>query len=52
MFSIDGPTHFLLEPLKKFTTNIKCEKSRSTSVGKFFLHWLYTLYTGINLLEM
>ncbi|XP_018354355.1 PREDICTED: uncharacterized protein LOC108755692 [Trachymyrmex septentrionalis] len=32
MFSIDGPTHFLLEPLKKFTTNIKCEKSRSTSV--------------------
>ncbi|XP_011057868.1 PREDICTED: uncharacterized protein LOC105148070 isoform X1 [Acromyrmex echinatior] len=32
MFSIDGPTHFLLEPLKKFITNIKCEKSRSTSV--------------------
>ncbi|XP_012060871.1 PREDICTED: uncharacterized protein LOC105624121 [Atta cephalotes] len=32
MFSIDGPTHFLLEPLKNFTTNIKCEKSRSTSV--------------------
>ncbi|KAG5336180.1 CE192 protein, partial [Acromyrmex heyeri] len=31
IFSIDGPTHFLLEPLKKFITNIKCEKSRSTS---------------------
>ncbi|XP_018304541.1 uncharacterized protein spd-2 [Mycetomoellerius zeteki] len=32
IFSIDGSTHFLLEPLKKFTTNIKCEKLRSISV--------------------
>ncbi|XP_018403102.1 PREDICTED: uncharacterized protein LOC108780026 [Cyphomyrmex costatus] len=42
MFSIDGLTHFLLEPLKKCITNIKCEKSRSTSVDspqKQPQHW-------------
>lgn len=31
MFSITGPTHLVLKPLEKFTTDIKCEKSRSTS---------------------
>jgi len=36
MFSIDEPTHLILKRLDKFTTNIKCEKSRSTSIGKYF----------------
>lgn len=32
LFSIDEPTHLILKPLEKFTTNVKCEKSRSTSL--------------------
>ncbi|XP_018396046.1 PREDICTED: uncharacterized protein LOC108774438 [Cyphomyrmex costatus] len=42
MFSIDGPMHFLLGPLKKCITNIKCDISRSTSVDslqKQPQHW-------------
>ncbi|XP_071554145.1 uncharacterized protein [Temnothorax nylanderi] len=31
IFSINEPTHLVLKPLEKFTTNISCKKSRSTS---------------------
>lgn len=53
MFSIDEPTHLVLKPLEKFTSNIKCEKSRSISVGKhFFLYWINSLYTYVLLVEI
>lgn len=44
MFSINEPTHLVLKPLEKFTSNIKCEKSRSTSISKYLLHIGHILY--------